>query len=442
MGLALACAALACGSGKPDPPAGAQPSAGGAPLEPPPSAPSAPPAAPPSPSAAPAEPVVAGVPLWKDIESQQKACALRARELEPNLFSGAIAVAAHRRELAMAWLLSTPVRGEGLVAFGSYDTMTRTVTRSHGLGKAVAAAPRLFRGHDWWTVAWFDRGGLVYARATHARQAYEPTHVSAVAAADAEHTAIIRTSSGPLLAVAPVRPNDRAELGLFFLDSPDPSEPPARALGATKNANGPRHPALLEAGGGFLVAWEDTPPGGAPSLLVSHFDPKGSEDGQRQRLPSPSAREPSRPALALAGPNVLAAWVETFRDVPTVFVRALDPAGAPLGPPYRVAEGTLPTLHPIEGGAALAFVSSAGVEADNVFVVGVTPSGRPAPEGYVVSEAKKNRALSHAQPALALGSDGRLAVVFSYSPEMRFAMKTLAAPCLLASAGAAGLPRP
>lgn len=435
LGLVLALVASACGSGKGGSLSGTQPSASSVLIGPAPSTPiaSASGSVPAPSSATPVEPVAEGVRVWKDIESQQKACALRARELEPNLFSGSIAVASHRRELGMAWLLSTSVRGEGLVAFGAYDTMTRSVALSHGLGKAVAAAPRLFRGDDSWTVAWFDRGGLAYAHTTFARTAPEPTHVSTFSAAEAEHTALIRTAAGPLLGVAPVRLGERRELGLFFLDSPDPSEPPARALGVTKNTNDPNHPALLEAGGHFLVAWEDASPGGA-SLLVSRFDLKGSEVGRRERLAAPSARDPSRPVLALAGPNVIAAWVETFRDVPTVFVRALDPTGAPLGPPYRVAEGTLPTLHPIENGAALAFVSSVGVESDNVFVLGVTPSGRLAPEGYVVSEAKKNRTLSRAQPSLALGGDARLAVVFSYNPEMRFALKTFASPCLLAGA--------
>ncbi len=436
LALALGGIAGACGPSKADPPGGA-PSAGSALAS---AAPPAPSAATPTPApaagAAPAEPVVAGVPLWKDVETQQAPCALRARELEPNLFSGAVAIASHRRELAMAWLLATNVKGEGLVAFGGYDTLTRSYARSHGLGKAVAAAPRLFRGHDSWTAAWFDRGGLAYARTTYARQAPEIVRVPAFSAEGAEHTAIIRTAAGSLLGVAPVRPNDRAELGLFSLDSPDPSDPPARALGATKNANDPHHPALLEVEGGFLIAWEDAGEGG-PSLVASRFDPNGREGGARKRLNAPGAREPSRPVLARAGANVLAAWVETFRDAPTVFVRALDPAGAPLGPPYRVAEGALPSLQAFEGGAALAFLSATGLETDNVFVVGVEPSGRPAPEGYVVSDAKKTRSLARNAPALALGGDGRLALAFAYAPEMRSAMKTLAARCLLAAAPAA-----
>jgi len=102
-------------------------------------------------------------------------------------------------------VLSTRVRGEGLVAFGAYDTLTRSVAKSHGLGKAVAAAPRVFHGNDSWTVTWFDRGGLVYARTTYAPRAIaEPSRLPAVAAADAEHTAIVRTAAGPLLGVAPV----------------------------------------------------------------------------------------------------------------------------------------------------------------------------------------------------------------------------------------------
>jgi hypothetical protein len=397
---------------------------------------SAPPAAAPG---APAEqPVVDGVRAWLDLTARKGPCAVRARELDPNLLFGSVALAAHRRELAMASVLSTRVRGEGLVAFGAYDTLARSVAKSHGLGKAVAAVPHIFYGNDDWTVTWFDRGGLVYARTTHARQVAEPTRVGAIAAADAEHTAVIRTAAGPLLGVAPVRPEARTELGLFLFDSPDPDAPAARALGATRNASGPRHPALLELGGGYLVAWEDADAPGAP-LLATRFDPTGRESGARKRVSSPEARAPARPALAAAGPaGALAAWVETFRDAPTVFVRALDPTGAPLGPPFRVGEGSAPALYPVDGGAALAFVSAAGLAAENVVLVGVTPSGKPAAEGFVVSEATAKRALARAAaPALAAGGDGRLGVAFAYAPDTRVAMKTLAARCLFASAAAA-----
>ncbi|HEU4535267.1 MAG TPA: hypothetical protein VFS00_14160, partial [Polyangiaceae bacterium] len=274
----------ACGPRKDDPAGQPAPSASTAAL----SAPGA--SAPPSSSAgAPAaEPVVEGVRAWKDLESQQAPCAVRARELEPNLFSGALAVASHRRELAMAWLLSTSTRGEGLIAFGAYDTMTRSLAKSHGLGKAINAQPRVFRGNEAWTVTWFDRGGLVYAHSTYARQASETFRVGAIAADAAENTAIIRTAAGPLLGVAPVRPEERTELGLFFFDSPDPADPPARALGATKNAHDPRHPALLEADGSFLVAWEDASPGGA-ALLVARFDLNGRVGGEPRRLAAPGA---------------------------------------------------------------------------------------------------------------------------------------------------------
>ncbi len=434
----------ACGPRKDDPSSLPQPGSSSAPLSARSAAASAPPDAPSSsvaPGAAALAPVVEGVREWKDVETQQAPCALRARELEPNLFSGALAAASYRRELAMAWLLSTHNRGEGLVAFGAYDTLTRSLAKSHGLGKAIAAQPRVFRGHDDWTVTWFDRGGLVYAHSTYARQASETFRVGAIAADAAENTAIIRTAAGPLLGVAPVRPEERTELGLFFFDSPNPDDPPARALGATKNAHDPRHPALLEAQGSFLVAWEDASPGGA-ALLVARFDLNGRVGGEPRRLLAPGARDPSRPALVNAGPNVLAAWVEIFRDVPTVFVRALDASGAPLGPAFRVGEGGLPVLLSVEGGAVLAFVSSAGLEAENVFVVSLGPDGRPAAEGYVVSEAKKTRSLSRSPPALALGGDGRLAVSFAYAPEMRFAMKTLVARCLFPGAGAVEAPRP
>jgi hypothetical protein len=425
--LALAWAAGACGARKgDDAQGGARPDASTSAV---PTASAPPPAS--AAAAASAEPVVEGVQTWKDIGANQAACSLHARALEPNLFWGGVSMASRRRELGMAWLLATHAKGEGLVTFGAYDTKTRLAIKSHGLGKAVAAAPKVFAGPDSFTVTWFDKGGLVYAHASSGRRAVEASRVPSIAAADAEHTAFIRTAAGPLLGAAPVRPDARTELGLFLLDLPDPEEPPAKALGVTKNANNPRHPALLEAGDGFLVAWEDASPGGA-SILVSHFDAKGSEDGERRRLPAPSAREPNRPVLAFAGPNVIAAWVETFRDAPTIFVRALDPSGAPLGPPYRVAEGTLAALSPLGGGAAaLAFVSSKGLETENVFLVAITPSGRPAAEGYVVSDAKKSRTLVHALPSVALGDDGRLAVVFSYSVDMRFAMKTVAARCLL-----------
>lgn len=380
-------------------------------------------------------PVGTGVATWKTAD-ETKDCALRSRDLDPNLASGGIAIAAKGKDFGVSFFYVTKTKGEGLVAFAGYDTQTRTLSIAHGLGKGILVTPRVFPRKDGWLATWFDAQGLVYAKATWAATLPSFDRLPAVTSDVAMHTSIVRTKSGAVVATAPLTPGESAQLGLFqFAPEDEGNEPAVRAMGASHDAHKPEHPALVETEDGFLVAWEDGADPSSRRIVVARFDATGKEL-DKQRVLSTDGRPAARPAVANTATGALLAWSEGPPGAPVVVVRALDAKGAPSGPSHVVGPGDLPTLTSTATGAALSFIRRAEGTPPHVAVVHVGEDGAPAPSGVIVSELVKGRGAVSDRAGVALGEDGRLGFAFTYVDGMRGAVRSIKDEGCVAPAGA------
>ncbi len=65
---------------------------------------------------------------WKP-DNKIKPCAVRSRELEPNLAYGGLGLAARGTHFGVAWHFATRSKTEGLVAFGGYDSQAGAIAQ-------------------------------------------------------------------------------------------------------------------------------------------------------------------------------------------------------------------------------------------------------------------------------------------------------------------------
>lgn len=383
-------------------------------------------------TATPEQPIAAAAPIggvkaFAQIETV-KSCQVRTRDLEANLATGAVGLASKGNDVAFSWLYRGKGKGEGLLAFGGYDTQGRLLAAGHGLGKGALFAPRVFPSGDGWSVAWFDQQSLVFARATWSPLPNPVGRLAAVTTEVAEHTAIAPTSGGQLLATAPLAGGQ--QLGLFqFTPSGDGADT-VKAIGATHHANHPEHPALAELNDGYVIAWQDTPEGKLSAVQLSRFDAGGRELGAQISLSTPG-RAASHPSLVTTASGVLVTWVEHEGEASAVVVRSIDRSFASAGPAHHVDAGSAPLLIAMkDGGATLGFLRTTDNGPSHLAAVHVSDDGKPAERGVIVSEPGRGKGGVALKPAAATGEDGRVIFGYLYNDGMRAQLRSLAGQCL------------
>ena len=378
--------------------------------------------APPAVSASAGPPVGAGVATWAPLEDT-KECATKGRDLEPNLAFGGIAIAAHGKDLAVAWHYVSGKKGEGLVAFSGYDAFGRTLAVAHGIGKGSHFPAQIFPRGGSWLVTWFDAQSLLFAKTSWAPNLPNAERLNAITADEAGETAILATKGG-LVGVAALGPGKREQLGLFLFAPEEEGADPVKAIGSTRHASVPEHPAAAEIEGAWLVAWDDELAAGAPrSVVVSRLDVAGKES--EQETISTPGRTATRPSIAALDGGALIAWVEQDGVESAVVVRRLDAKGRVASPTFRVGQGAMPTLSATKDGALLSMLRAADGGAPQVAAVRVAATGTPAPSGRLVSDLGKGKgAVSQPAGVAYVAEEDRLGFVFTYSDGMRGQLKT------------------
>jgi hypothetical protein len=384
-------------------------------------------------SAAPPLPLIdtafAGVAQWQTAETLPE-CAVKTRDLEQNLSYGGIAMAGAGNSFAFTWHLSTGNKVEGLVAFSGYDSLTRTLGPSHGLGKGILYEPQVYPSGDSWLVVWFDPATLVFTRTTWAPTLPDLSRVGALSTASRDDTAITGVPDGSLAAASSFEVSGKRQLGIFTFAPVDPNAEPVHAVGAVKGAEDPRLPALTVVEGGFVVAWLDK--GGR--VMVGQMNTAGKEVAPPMVVSHGDAGV-GRPALAAASGIVYVSWTEKDKDGTSVFVRAFNPKAPPAPSGFRVEAGYAPTLIATETGAVLSFLRK-GEGGPDILGVAVDRGGKPAAKGVVLVASTNRKPTADLPHAAALAADGRLGIGWTDTNERRARMKTVLVSCLGGSAAA------
>lgn len=365
----------------------------------------------------------AGVAQWQTAETLPE-CAVKARDLEQNLSFGGIAMASSGTSFAFTWHLSTGNKVEGLVAFSGYDSLTRTLGPSHGLGKGILYEPQVYPSGDSWIVVWFDPATLVFTRATWAPTMHDLSRVGALSTESRDDTAITAVPDGSLAAASSFEVSGKRQLGIFTFAPIDPNAEPVRAVGAVKGAEDPRLPALSVVEGGFVVAWLDK--GGR--VMVGQINAAGKEVAPPMVVSHGDAGV-GRPALAAANGAVYVSWTEKDKHGTSVFVRAFDPKSPPAPSGFRVEAGYAPSLIATDTGALLSFLRK-GEGGPDILGVAVDRGGKPAAKGAVLVASTNRKSTADVPHTAALASDGRLGIGWTDTNERRAHMKTVMASCL------------
>lgn len=409
------------GCGKKDGPPTPKPTASAAPSAKP-DASAAPTAA--SPSGPLVDAAFGGVSQWMTVETLGP-CAIKARDLEQNLSFGGVAMSGGNGiSFAFTWHLSTGNKTEGLVAFSGYDSQTRTLGPSHGLGKGILYQPQVYPSGDSWLAVWFDPRSLVFSRSTWAPTLAEVSRVPAVLTESRDDTAIAPVPDGSLAAATSFEVGGKRQLGVFTFAPTKPDAEPVHAVGALKGADDPRLPALVPLDDRFIVTWVDK----GAKIRLAQMSPTGKELVAPMTLSKEGAGQ-GRPALAAAGGIVYVSWTEKDAKGTTIFVRAFDPKSGAAPPGYRVEAGYAPQLLATEEGAVLSFLRK-GEGGPDILGVALDKSGKPAAKGGILQTSTNKKPIADVPHAAAFASDGRLGIAWTDTVERRAHMKTIMASCL------------
>ena len=393
------------------------------------SAPSPSASAPPAPI--PQGPPTGGVKSWEPAEGR-KGCSAHGLELDPNLAFGALRVAARGKEMAATRFLRTGSKLEGQLAFGGYDTQTRSISTSYGLGKARFLPTWLFPRKEDWVVFWFDSKGLVFTRTGWSVSASKIGRFAAIPVEEADRVTILETTSdGPLLGISPLSVEPNSQLGLFTFVPGETLAEDVKAIGATHQAVRPSHPAVVASPERYYLAWQDALAPGKPSAVVlTSFDANGRELDTQRVVSTPDAAA-QQPAITLHEGTVLLAWTERNGANDEVIVRAFNKDLQPLDAPRRVDRGTHPVLTATKKGAALLFLrQDTDPKLAHAALVHVNKRGVPSDLGVLLSPANSAKDFIEVAPALTSLEDDWLGAVFTFSTGMRSQMRTLKLDCL------------
>ena len=396
-------------------------------------------------SAAPPAPVPALAPVqatigWRAL-AEAKECGTKERDLDPNLAFGTLGIAARGKDLGVALHYVTRVKGEGLLAFAGYNSLTQTLAVGHGLGKAGMSPAKVFPRKNDFVVAWFDALGLSFTKTSWAANLPDVERLPAVTPAEAGHTAILQLPDGGFLVAVPLTPGTSEQISLFRFDLSGDGPSSVKALGVTRKASGPDHAAMAAVGDSFLVAWDDLPAKEKPRVIaITHFDAQGKEGDAIETLSSPD-HAATQPVMASGERGAVVAWTEGEGEATSVVVRAVDEHGKIAGPATRIASGQLPVLSATKEGYVLSLLKRGDASAPpQVATVHLDAAGRPAAGGYLVSELGKGKGAVAGAPASAVTEDGRAAIGFVYSDGMRSHLVSVKVDGCLATGGAGSAP--
>lgn len=399
------------------------------------SAPSSPPPSPPpstsTPTPPPTPPPTGGVTSWEPAESL-KNCGFHPRELDSNLAFGSLGIAARGKDLAVTRFLRTGTKEEGQLAFGGYDTQTRTVATSHGLGKAKLLPTWVFPRKDDWVVFWFDARGLVFSKTGWAATNSKIARFAAIPIEEADRVTLLDSSQGDtLLGVAPMSVDPSAQLGLFtFLPGESLAED-VKAIGATHQAIRPKNPTVAIVSKHYFLAWEDTSSAGNSSVVaLTRFNHDGHEIGSQMIVSTPGSPAKT-PSIVPLGDGVLLAWVEGEPPQTSIVVRSFDKELRPIDGTQRIDLGTKPVLTPAKDGAALVFLRhTTDPKLSHAATIAINAKGLPASRGFLLSPPNHPKDSIAQIPGVTSSEDDWIAAVFTFSTGMRSQLRTFKYSCL------------
>lgn len=317
-----------------------------------------------------------GAPVGKGIDSFEglAKCNAASSTAAEYLQRGELTIAGRPKEIGLAWLVQ--LKGRAQIGFGGFDEEAKQSARSRGVASAREHAPRLFSSGTDWTLAWFDDEGLAYAHPRFQLQpAPEIEHLSSVRDVPAEDVALAGTPDGSLLAASTFGAG--GQLSLFLFAPVDDTSPKARAIGLTKTAKGPKRPAAVADDRGYTLAWVESD----GSIAATRFDREGKELHPSATIISGVG---DRVGLTLAplGKGSLLVWSESGE----VRARALDAAGRPSSPAWRVGKGQWPTVSTRGEDVLVAWVGEAEGQPQQVLAARVGPNG-PAAKGRRITSS-------------------------------------------------------
>lgn len=299
--------------------------------------------------------------------SKDSGCNKSEFELATYLLRGELTLAARKgtnqkAEFAASWLVQ--LQGKAQIGFAGYDHEARRIARDRGIGNAREHAPRLFASESEWTVVWFDDQGLAYA---HPKMETNPTpdvlHLSSIKTVDWSQVALAQDTKG--LIVASPFGAEVGQLSLFLFAPAEGRK--AEAIGVTKDAKQPTHPAVTSVPGGYLLSWLSE--GGV--IFATRFDEAGKQLASSLPVVAGGADRDRLSLTPFGSGGALLSWVEGER----VLARMLDKDGAAKGDVMVVGKGKLPVALAQGDSAVIAMVAEADGAADQLVAVRVSEKG-------------------------------------------------------------------
>lgn len=288
-------------------------------------------------------------------------------ELATYLLRGELTLAARKgsnqkAEFAASWLVQ--LQGKAQIGFAGYDHEAKRTARDRGIGNAREHAPRLFGNETEWTVVWFDDQGLAYAHPkAETNPAPDVLHLSAIKSVDWSQVALAEVAQG--LIVASPFGAEPGQLSIFLFAPAEGRK--AEAIGVTKDAVQPTHPAVTSIPGGYLLAWL----GEGGGVFVTRFDDAGKQLGSSRPVVTPGAGRDRLSLTSLASGGALISW----QDGEQVLARALDKEGAAAGDVMVIGKGKQHVALADGDSAIVALLAEADKVPDQLLAVRVGEKG-------------------------------------------------------------------
>ena len=292
-------------------------------------------------------------------------CAPSTIELATYLQRGELTIGGRDGQVAASWLVQ--LKDKAQIGFAGFDGEARRIARDRGIGNARERAPTLFPSGPDWIVIWFDSEGLAYARPRwEAQPGPAVNHLTTVKDVPPDEVAVAPTPDGALV-VASSFGTQGDQLSLFKFATLDGSQK-AEALGFTKRATKPHHPAVAADADGYALAWieEDG------HVAATRLEQSGKEVGTSETvIPKPAATTVSDVTLVDTDTGFQLTW----SDGEMIYTRRLAKDATPSGPPLLVGKGHSPRAAASKGAIFLTYLGEASGKAQQLLVVRVSSTG-------------------------------------------------------------------
>lgn len=344
-------------------------------------------------------------------------CTSSSSDLATYLQRGELTLAGRASEVSAAWLVQ--LTGRAQIGFAGFNEKAEKVARDRGIGNAREHAPRLFAHPSGWTVAWFDPEGLAYAHPTwEAGPGPDIQHLAAVREVSPEDVALAASPSGSLIAASPFGAD--GQLSVFLFAPLEPGGEPVTAVGVTKTAKSPRHPAVVGDESGYTLAWHE----GDHRIVATRLSLTGKESSEvGQVVVEGGSDKREGVALAKLGAGSVALWSEKGE----LYARALDPNARATSPIWKIGTGKWPSLIATPKGALVAWVIEPTPETAELWAVRIGEDG-PAKKAVIASRDKPVKG----PPAVAVAGDR---VAFAWTEPMSTTISSRRAVLRIADAG-------